>query len=224
MKNFLFLFLLFAFSLFARENPFEFPKDSFSSDSSKTKKRNKEYPPFTSVEISLPSKFRVLKEISLKYQNIDGSIEEKIIKVDKESDWHDPFILIKKSFLESLKNKSEKKDTNLKKSSLKKTSKSVKKTFKVNEYCKIVLNGKNIKIYTSDKIIRSFMMINPYKIVLDFRNPNDVESKTFSLSLPYIKRVVVGNHTGYYRLVFELDGNYKFSLKKFSKGYSLSLK
>ena len=37
------------------------------------------------------------------------------------------------------------------------------------------------------------------------------------------KKIRVGNHSGYYRVVLELDGYYRYSYKKVLDGYIITL-
>ncbi len=227
MKKTLLTTLIIATSLLSRENPFEPVIKEYSSPV--FKERKKEYKPFSFKTLSFPSKARVLKEICIKYQNVDGSIEEKRISIDREIDWQKPLILTNSPISEEKKNPSANKKLSEKtrperKKAEKKEPRENKTVLKINPFCTLSMEGKKIFIKTSDKKIRSFMLVSPYKIVLDFKNPKDVESKTFKIKNPHIKKIVLGNHKGYYRIVFELKGHYGFTIKKYSKGYILSLK
>ncbi len=223
MRFFAFLFFLLTL-IFARENPFV-PSDIIKKFEAASNEKSI-YPPFDLVKVSLPSDARILKEIVIKYQNVDGSESFKTISVNASIDWHNPIIItqkrqmVLKDFNQSkiAKNQSQKENRENK---TKKTS--ISKSFSLNRFLNIKIDGKKIYIFTKKRKIRDFMVIKPYKIILDFKTLEDVSYRSVKTSLPFVKKVVVGNHIGYFRVVFELDGNYKYLIKKISGGYLLLL-
>jgi len=80
-------------ALFARENPFVPLKSSKDiGEATSIKDTRKE---FVAQSITLPSSARILKSMELHYQNLDGSIESKVVLIDKNIDWHDELVLQK---------------------------------------------------------------------------------------------------------------------------------
>ncbi len=247
------LFTILSVFLFARENPFV-PAEIIKKFEEATNE-TKTYPPFSSKEISLPSSARVLKEIVIKYQNVDGSESLKKISINESIDWHKPLVIAQKEEIlfkdsnasetttskeakkgeikevkkeqKSAEQKSAPKPKKLPKASTKKekSSKISSKTIKINRFLTVKLEGNKIYLFTKNRKIRDFMIAKPYKIVMDFYNLVDIKSKIIRVGkVSFVKKIVVGNHTNYFRVVFELDGNYRYSIKKISNGYLLLLK
>jgi len=149
---------------------------------------------FKSKKILLSSDARVLKSVIIKYQALNGSIKTIEYPINKAIDWHNPLYL------------STKITTN-------KISKKVKIGF-LNFYIK----KHKLLIQTKDKLIRNFMLIKPFRYVVDFQaNKNFLTFKKQTNS--FIKKIVLGNHNGFYRVVFYLDGTYKIKVTKTAEGY-----
>ena len=67
------------------------------------------------------------------------------------------------------------------------------------------------------------MLIKPFRYVIDFQaNKNFLTFKKQTNS--FIKKIVLGNHNGFYRVVLYLDGTYKASIKKTDEGYLIEFK
>lgn len=200
------LFIFIAISLTARENPFFPPKDIKSP--SYTTNHITKTPPFLSKSFRLPSSARILKSITITYENLDGSISSKEIPINKAVDWHKEMELSYKRANRFQSKKKRKKSTYTKIGSLR---------FIV-FYC-----GKNrLKIVTKDKLLRDFKLVKPDRIVLDFKRNADFRTYMFQ-GVQNFKKVTIGNHSGYYRAVIELDGRYVYKVKKEKDGYTLQL-
>jgi len=214
-KKFIFVVLfLTAITLMARENPFKVVTTSSTTGKATHKKDTRES--FTSKKIKLPSSSRILKKLELSFQNLDGSIETKSVLIDKKIDWHDELILKKVNDTE---------DSITAPIELPKIKKVVKKT-KIN-FKNIVLftiSNKELHVKTTDKKIRDFLVTNPYKIVLDFKNEISFYTKVYKLDIKNYKSITVGKHDGYYRVAIELDGRYLYDIKKVKDGYLINLK
>ncbi|MDP2894442.1 MAG: AMIN domain-containing protein, partial [Sulfurimonas sp.] len=52
----------------------------------------------------------------------------------------------------------------------------------------------------------------------------DIKNSTKTNEQNIFKDVRIGNHDGYYRVVVELDGYYRYDFKKISNGYQIELK
>ena len=198
----------------ARENPFFADKGekdiivSSNKDNSKT--------PLKRATITLPSEARILKKVTIEYKNLDGSINKKSIILDNSVDWHLP-IFISQNYNES------KPYSNIKQKKIKNYKPNYKK-IAVIKYAKFYNDGKNLKIVTKDKMIRSFQLVNPARIVMDFKRDSSMKSYSKNINKPVYKAIRIGNHKGYYRVVVELDGLYKYNKSKISDGYLLKLK
>ena len=83
---------------------------------------------------------------------------------------------------------------------------------------------KEVLIDTDDKVVRHFLMINPYRIVVDFNKESHFRGNTLITNLKRIPQIALGNHDGFYRLVFYLDGHYTYNLEPTRAGYRLELR
>jgi hypothetical protein len=153
---------------------------------------------FQKTKIILPSDARVLKNIIFKYQTLTGQIKTTDFPINKEIDWHNPIIIF-----------SNKKQI-------------VSKNFKIN-FLNFSLNKNVLLIKTDDKIVRNFFLVSPFRYVIDFQA--DKNFLTFNKKIDtFIKKVVLGNHKNFYRVVLYLDGKYKINIKKDKKGYLVEFK
>ena len=209
MIKLLIITLFFLINLEARENPF------FPSDGEKDilyANKHEELLPLKRATIALPTHARVIESVTVKYKNLDGTQDTKTIELDNSIDWHLP-IFISQSFNT---------ESQTIKPSISKTVKYTKvASFK---YMSFYSSDREMKLVTNDKMIRNFLLVKPHRIVLDF--DKDVSMKNYTKSLPnnIFKKIRVGNHSGYYRVVLELDGYYRYSYKKSAEGYTFKLK
>jgi len=178
--------------LFARLNPFEpvvKPENTMIIKPSYFKK----------AVINLTKDARVLKEIVLVYQSVNGDIKQKVVNINKQIDFHKPIIV----------------------------SHSISK-FPIKEYgflnlFKLYIKDKKIFLKTKDKLIRSFFLVKPFRIVLDFKRDADFLTLTKTISDSVVKKVVVGNHNGYYRVVLYFDAKYAYRIKVIEGGVKIEL-
>lgn len=201
------LFLFLSVFCVARDNPFQ-PIEDIQQFTHAKAEENK----FKSANFKFPDSARIFKKIEVSYQNIDGSVEKKVINIDKSIDWHDSFVLGIKT--------NEVKPNNI--SVIKQTKQTEKYSFK--GFISFEIDGKSLKIITRDRLIRDFLVTKPYKVVLDFRRNTNFLTKTFKTnSVPFIK-IVLGNHDNYYRAAIELDGQYIYKLKKEKGDFIITLR
>jgi len=153
---------------------------------------------FKEKTIQLPNDARILKSVIFKYQTLTSSIKEIEIPINKAIDWHNPLYL----------------STKIKKF----TTTKVKVSF-LNFY----IQNHKVLIQTTNKIIRKFMLVKPFRYVIDFKaNKNFL---TYSKNTDtFIKKIVLGNHSGFYRVVLYLDGTYKINIKNTDEGYLLEFR
>ncbi len=72
-------------------------------------------------------------------------------------------------------------------------------------------------------MLRNFLLVNPHRIVMDFKRDTDIRSYIKKYPKDIFRSVRIGGHKGYYRVVVELDGHYRYSMKKTSDGYVIKL-
>ena len=206
IKIFLLFLCLSLLNLEARENPF-FPSEG-ELDTPLSVNQTENYSPLKRVTLSLPSTARVIKGVTVSYQNLDGYISKKTIKLENSIDWHLP-LFISQSYAPTQK-------------SLKPKKKEFQKIFSLS-YISLFETKKELKILTPDVLIRNFLLTKPHRIVCDFRRDIDIRAyeKKINDAKSVITKVRIGNHDGYYRLVIELDGYYLYNLQKIEGGYLL---
>ncbi len=210
MIKFLFVISLLLLTLQARENPF-FPAKG-ENDIATTSNQTSLAKPLKSTSLTLPSSARLIKKVTIEYMNLDASISKKTIELDNSIDWHLP-IFISQNYSQTKRTTRYKKTKNLK----------FKKIASI-KYATFFSLYKTLKVKTSDKIIRNFLLTNPHRIVMDFKRDARLRSYTKENSNSIFTKVRVGNHSGYYRAVVELDGYYRYKMTKTSDGYSFTLR
>ena len=210
MRIIIILFMLVE-SMYARVNPFFPSKDSDSI--AITTNTPEQHPSLKSISLVLPSSARVIKEVSIAYVNIDGSEERKTVAVDNSIDWHLPIVV----------SQSGSSSTNIKNIPVQvKNDNSFREigSFKnISFYAK----NKTLKIDTKDKYIQNFLIVSPHRIVVDFKGDYDFRSLTKNVSNSVFKSIKIGNHDGYYRVVIELDGQYKYNFSQEKESYIINL-
>jgi hypothetical protein len=191
----------------ARDNPF-FPAEGMK-DMPVTSSTIQSFEPLQRAAITLPDSARVLKKVTVEYQNLDGSMGTRTIELDNSVDWHLP-LFVSQSYSAT---KPEKAVTSAPKKPEKKSSK-FKKVVDFGEAA-FFQSGKTLKIVTKDRMLRNFMLVNPHRIVLDFERDANFRSKTKIIKdgKPF-KKIRLGNHRGYYRAVIELDGQYRHEIDR----------
>lgn len=233
----LLIILLLLSTLKARENPF-FPSTS-ETDTPFTSNENRSKEPLRRATITIPAEARVLQKVTIEYKNLDGSVQTKSIELDNFVDWHLP-IFISQNYSASISNSSapeqKNKKNNLKTASTEinttevHTKKDDNKSEKISKKSKIsagnisfLVNDKKIKILTKELMIRNFILTSPNRIVADFSTTSDVKNETRKISDTIFKTVKIGNNGDYYRIVIELDGNYRYTQCKVDGGYEFTL-
>lgn len=197
-----FALLFFMISLFARENPF-FPVDN-QQELPFTSNLNEELEPLKRASISLPPQARVLQKITVSFKNLDGSIENKSIDLNHQIDWHLP-LFISQSYQEqelvAPKNTQE------------------YRYLGAIPFAKFYVNKRHFKILSKDVKLRDFMLVDPHRIVIDFKRDAGFKTQTIFNKDTLFKKIRIGNHSSYYRIVIELDGTYKYKSQKIKDGY-----
>ena len=199
MFRYLLLLNLLFFLSEARENPF-FPADG-AKDTPLNTGKVENATPLKRAAITLPDTARLVKEVTVRYQNLDGSIDSRTISLEHSIDWQLP-LFISQSY------GSDAKTIPVKKSKPKQTFKKVA-DFKVVSFYQ---SGKKMKIKTGDKLLRHFMISEPYRIVMDFKKVTDIRSADKRIDSKTYKRIRLGNHDSHYRIVLELDKDYRYKI------------
>lgn len=219
MKVLIAIFLLLS-ALEARENPF-FPSDG-EKEIPYTSNEKKPLPNLKRATITLPSKARILESVTVKYKNLDGSIESKTVDIENTIDWHLPLFISQSYYAENEKTPT-KDIEKVKKSEEPRKVEANGKVASI-EYADFYISGKSFKITTKDKLIRNFLMAKPHRIVLDFQRDATIKPYTKVNPNNIFSKIRVGNHSGYYRVVIELDGYYRYSLTDLADGCLIKLK
>jgi len=147
----------------------------------------------------LPNNARILKKIIFVYQTLDSDIKQKEIEINKAIDFHSPIIV---------------------------THKIEKFPVKVLNFPNFTLYIKNKKLFfaTKDKLLRVFFLAEPFRLVLDFKRHVDFLTIKKIIKNSFVKKVVVGSHTGFYRIVIYFDAKYSYEVKKEVNGVLIELK
>ena len=196
MKKLFYLLCCVAF-LSARENPFE----SLTSPNTDTHiNEEKKSGIFESFDFKLPSTARILKEIKVIYQNIDGSVEEQLLDINKDVDWHYPISISQKDAI-------------------------VTPNSDFVTIGKIIFFTKDNKLFitTNRKIERDFILPAPFRIIIDFDKQDADIDELKELNQKYFTSVNLIRHKNFYRAIITLDGHYKYEITKIDDGYQLSL-
>lgn len=204
------------FSSEARENPF-FPVKG-ETDIPITSNQSTALEPLKRASITLPSTARTIESFTVKYKNLNGSVSEKTEILGNSVDWHLPLFL-SQSYSDAPTTPHKKTRSNVK----------VKKSKYVKiaslKFITLYEDDKKMKIVTQDKMIRDFLLVKPHRIVCDFKRNIDIRSyEKDGIKDSLFTKVRVGNHKGYYRVVIELDGHYRYSVKKTKDAYTITLK
>jgi hypothetical protein len=197
-------------------NPFFPPKESEQSTTTITTNTPQRHEPLRQATISLPSSARILKEISVEYINLDGSTERKSIAVDNTIDWHLPLVISQANVNNTVMNSTAVSEKEIKVDSKDKELVNFK-------FISFSSKGKTIRINTKDKYLRNFLIVNPYRIVVDFKSDKNFNSFTKMLPNSIVKSIRVGNHDDFYRVVLELDGQYRYTFSQDANGCVLLL-
>ncbi len=202
MRVSLLLSLLLLSPLSARENPFFAVSPSSQKVTSNIPDST---PPLGSVSYTLPDQARILKEVTLTYQNIDGSIETKKFDLDKAIDWHKPIILTQGGNPASAP-----KEKTLSSGSL--------------GFLGYASHQKSLKLTSPVPLMRHFTLSNPSRIVLDFKHSKVFTKEEARLDAPPYLGAALTHHGTFARVTITLDGRYKYSVQEAGNTISILCK
>jgi hypothetical protein len=193
MNPLLFVPFLFLSPLIGRENPF-FPT---SDTPTITSNLSDSKPVLTSARYALPDTARLLKEVTITFQNADGTIDTRKIDIDKSIDWHKPLIVTQGGSVASTSADNPK------------TSSSADFGF-----IRFDTRGKWLTVITAVPVLRHFVLSEPNRIVIDFKNNKIFSKRDMKLNAPPFLSVSVANHGTFGRASITLDGRYRYTLKQ----------
>jgi len=221
---------------FARENPFSISLDP--THTGRTTHVKDQRVDFNGTQFTFPSSARILKSVSIVFQNLDGSISEEILAVDQKIDWHYPLFIytqkpeaVKQSetLPESLAKEPEVKKSEtiptIKMPEVKAQAEEKVESKMLGEGVGVEVVNKSIMIYTKDVKVRDFLITKPFKVVVDFQSSKEAFStKSVDFTKPPFLSATLGNHEGFYRVAIVLDGHYRYDIARVDGGYSITLK
>jgi hypothetical protein len=187
------IFIFFSVFLFARINPFE-PVIN-PNENIRVVKENY----FRKIKVYLPNDARVLKKVIFVYQNLNSDIKQKEVLINKNIDFHSPIIITHNPQNFGMKE------------------------IKFDSLFTLFIKNKKIFIKTKDKLIRKIFLVEPFRLVLDFRKDADFLTIKRIIKDAIVKKVVVGNHDGYYRVVLYFDANYKYKITPMDEGVKIEV-
>ena len=154
---------------------------------------------FKNTKVYLPDDARVLKKIVFVYQSVSGDIKKKEVEINKHIDFHKPIFIshTPKNF-------------------------PMEKLNFLNLFT-MYIKHKKILLQTKDHLIRHFFLVKPFRIVLDFRKDADFLTIKKHLKNSFIKKVIAGNHNGYYRVVIYFDAKYMYKITKTDEGVKIEI-
>ncbi len=185
LKGSVALSLLLASSLIARENPF-IPVDK--SQRQVTSNVYKTKPKFENISFNLSDDARVLKEITFVIQNLDGTIKEHRVSVERTINQHKDILIS-----QSAQNQKQNSFTKL-------------------GDIELITNDKSLFIRAKEPYIRYFSVSDPSQIILDFNNDTVFTPIEKELNIPIYKSISFKKHKEFARLTITLDGRYIYNI------------
>lgn len=192
-------------TLCARENPFravsENPENSISSQKTPHK------PPLQSMTYNFPDQARILKEVTFKIQNLDGTYETRRLEIDQSIDWRSPLVIS-----QSMPSKS--------------SSQTAKNTQNAadSSFVNIVNSANQITLSTAAPMIRHFTLSDPNSIAIDFKYTAIFDSYEKPIhAAPFIK-AKVNNHGKFARVIIVLDGKHQCKVSSIAQGAQIVCK
>ena len=151
---------------------------------------------FINTEIKLPSTARKIKKITIEYQNLNGSISTLEQELQGDVDWHFPLVLS-----QEIKNPAQEVSTNQK--------------FNLSELFIVNTSETSIKIRSAYKMLRSFTLASPTRLVLDFENPEKrTLEDSYETNIPIFTQFLLQSYLDFYRVIIILDGQYDYIVKE----------
>ena len=221
MKGLRIFFLSLSFLFAANDNPFA-PPQELSKELYEDQ--------FERKEVIFNSDARILKKINITYITLDGSEKSIDLDINESIDWHDTYAFVRAKSPQATPMLDAPITTPEQFSLLTEESTTLDVEIpsdngKLEDFISFASYKTKIKLLTQDEMIGNFVVGNPSKIVLDFKNSANFISKNLRLKMgsPF-NRLALGSHKGYYRLVVYLDGKYNYNIEKDASGYIVNLR
>ena len=217
-----------AMVLLARENPFV--PDDINATTLNSTNISQNSPKLDKIIAKFPSDARELVSATFNYKSIDGSIKQNSIDINASFDWHDDIIISSQSPVTNETTTDEQtKQATAKKAAPKPLSVPPKiepplDSVSFMDFIKFDIFNSKIEIINQDRLIRDFIINKPDKIVMDFNKNSEFNTQTIKVHKGPLKKITIGAHKGYYRVVLFLDGNYHYGLRQSGNGYTLTLR
>lgn len=178
----------------ARENPF-FPSTQ-NQNTPVTSNVIDQKPRLQSIHYQLPDQARILKEVTLTFQNVDGSIETKNVPIEKSIDWHYPLLITQSSVSGSH------------------TAASGIKSSKADfGFIRFDTSGKTLSIRSNAPIVRHFALTSPNRIIVDFKYSTPFEKQSIELNTGPYQSIQIAYHKDFSRATILLDGRYRYTFE-----------
>lgn len=211
----------FAGILAANDNPFAPPQNIDESANLQD---------FEKKDVVFNSDARVLKRLTLTYITLDGSEKSVDLDINQSIDWHRTYIFAKTKVPQGAEmlDVSVTVPEHFNLSGEKNATMNVEipnDNGKIAEFLSFASYKNKIKLITQDEIIGNFALGNPSKIIIDFKREASFATKSLRVkNSAAFKRLQIGSHKGYYRLVIYLDGKYSYKIERDESGYVVFLK
>jgi len=180
--------------IYARENPF------FPSNQNQTTPISsnivEDKPRLQTLHYQLPDQARILKEVTLTYQNIDGSIETKNVLIEKSIDWHHPLIIGQSGAYTP--------------QTISNSSTASKADF---GFIRFDTNHKILSIRSNTPILRHFALTSPNRIIVDFKHREPFKTQSIDLGAAPYQSVQIAYHKDFSRATINLDGRYRYTFE-----------
>ncbi|WP_121021862.1 AMIN domain-containing protein [Helicobacter vulpis] len=173
--------------LMAREDPFEPASKSTHNNADMLEDAVVDY--FRTLKITLPTTARVLTKITLTYQDLDASVHTKEIDIGQRIDWHYPLQL----------------------SQIKALLQPETSTYEIANF-EFWIRENKLYLRTTSKIQRSFILLDPYRIVIDIDRKEPTLRETLTINKKHVNQVVLNTHNKFYRFAIALDGRYDYKV------------
>ncbi|CRF51260.1 hypothetical protein HHE06_11250 [Helicobacter heilmannii] len=173
-------------ALVAREDPFE------SSKSMGRMGLGDEVPDyFRYINVNLPSTARVLTKVTLTYKSIDASVHSQSVDIDQRIDWHYPIKVTQQAAILGVEDN----------------------IYRVGDF-DFWIHGNKLYLHTSDKIQRSFVLIDPYRLIIDIDRGERALQDHKEIHKKYVNSVALETHDNFYRFFIVLDGQYQYKIEQ----------
>lgn len=181
---------------------------------------------FVSQHIDFNSDARLLKSLQITYITLDGSEKTLNLDINQSIDWHDSYALVRVK-APQITPSIDAPVTSPEAFALADTNSTLQipnDNGKLADFISFASYKDKIKLITQDDIIGDFAVANPTKIIIDFKRDASFATKSQRLRLgtPF-KRLQIGAHKGYYRLVIYLDGKYNYKIERDPSGYVVNV-